>query len=319
MHVDTRISARLYTGNMVEEKKYNGISWLRMQDPSREEIDSIIREYDIPPHIADELRLPSSKQRADLYEHFVFGVFHFPLPAGDELGAGRREIDFIVGRDFIITANYGDGDPLHDFSKLFEVNSLLEKREPGEHGGHIFFYIMKHLYHAIEKRIAALDAELEEMEAEIFKNHEREMVRSLSEASRVALDIGKMLAHHAELLESFIAASAELFGVGFEPYLRSLIADYDKIRMSVSSSREFLAELRETNRTLLTSKQNETMKFFTVISFVTFPLALLVSILNIESPDNPLSGNPDKFLIIVAITAIVSLVLFIIFKRKRWL
>ena len=304
---------------MVEEKTYNGLTWLRLREPGKDELDELSRRYDIPPHIAQELRLPSARQRADLYEHFLFGIFHFPLVPGLNGGSASREIDFIVGKDFLVTAHYGEGDPLHEFSKLFEVNSLLGKSEDGEHAGHIFFYIMKHLYHAIEKRMETLDAELGDMEAEIFEGREKEMVRSLSEASRVALDIRMTLAHHEDMLEAYVAAGPKLFGSGFEAYLESLLADYRKICLAVESSREFLDELRETNRTLLTSKQNETMKFFTVISFVTFPLALLVAILNIDSPDNPLSGSPDKFLIIVAITAIVGLVFFLIFKRKRWI
>ena len=308
----------LYLLQMVEAKKYNGISWTQLRSPQREDLDELIREYDIPPHVAEELRLPSQKQKADLHEHFIFGILRFPLPSllGED---ASREIDFIVGKDFIITAHYGENDPLHEFSKLFEVNSLLGKTEEGEHGGHIFFYIIRHLYHAIEKRIEALDIELEEMEAEIFNGKEREMVRSLSETARVVLDLRKTLGHHEEILQAFIAGGTQLFGGDFDPYLRSLLADFRKISMSIESSREFLDELRETNRTLLTSKQNETMKFFTVISFVTFPLALLVSILNIDSPDNPLSGNPERFLIIAGITAIVGLVFFLIFKRKRWI
>lgn len=302
---------------MVEEKKYNGISWTRLRDPNREEVEEIMRRYDIPPHVAEELRLPSQRQKADLHGHFFYAVFHFPLPSSKD--GVRREIDFLVGKDFLVTAEYGSGDPLHEFSKLFEVNSLLGKSEEGEHAGHIFFYMLKHLYRAIERRLEALEIELEAMEAEIFQGREREMVRSLSETGRVVLDLRKALIHHEELLSSFIEGGGSLFGNTFDPYMKSLLGDFRKILLSAESSREFLDELRETNRTLLTSKQNETMKFFTVISFVTFPLALLVSLLTIDSPDNPLTKDPHEFLIILGIVAIVSLVLFAVFKRKRWI
>ena len=65
----------------------------------------------------------------------------------------EQEIDFVIGRNFLITTRYDTVDPLHKFSKLFEVNSILGKSEIGEHAGFLFFYMLKNLYHAVEHEV----------------------------------------------------------------------------------------------------------------------------------------------------------------------
>jgi Mg2+ and Co2+ transporter CorA len=82
---------------------------------------------------------------------------------------------------------------------------------------------------------------------------------------------------------------------------------------------ESARELRKTNDSLLTTKQNETMKVLTIMSFFTFPLALLVAILGLDVVGNPVRSLHDAFWFIAAIVVAVSLFMFWYFKRQNWL
>ncbi len=303
---------------MIARRAYHGLTWIDFDNPEPAELSAVIREFDIDPSAAQELLNPSPRSKTELYGHFIYGVFHFPFSRR----TARKpylEIDFIVGRHFIITSHYEDHNPLHEFGKVFEVNSLLDKNEIGDHAGYIFFYMMKRLYHAQSSHMDHIESELESIEDNIFHEREKEMVVTLSKASRELLDIKKTMSFHKETLASFAKGGIALFGDGFATYLDTLAEDSAKINLAVKINQDFVRELRDTNNSLLSTKQNEIMKFFTVISFVTFPLALIVQILGFNSPHNPILGKPNDFWIIIGILGIVCALMFLFFKRRRWI
>ena len=81
---------------------------------------------------------------------------------------------------------------------------------------------------------------------------------------------------------------------------------------------EMSHELRKTNDSLLSTKQNEIMKVLTLMSFVAFPLTVIASIFGMNS-NLPIVGQSNDFLIILGIMIATAIFLFGIFKFKKWL
>ncbi len=80
-----------------------------------------------------------------------------------------------------------------------------------------------------------------------------------------------------------------------------------------------MKELRETNNSHLETKQNEIMRIFTIIAFITFPLTLIGTVLEMDSPYNPIKGLPYDFWIITAILIGLGFGMYGFFKHKKWL
>ncbi|NBV77403.1 hypothetical protein EBR66_04530 [bacterium] len=82
------------------------------------------------------------KPRAEFHGDYAYFVMHFPALRHTHKTV-EQEIDFVIGKNFIITTRYEMVDPLHKFSKVFEVNSILDKSNLGDHAGFVFFYMLK--------------------------------------------------------------------------------------------------------------------------------------------------------------------------------
>ena len=80
---------------------------------------------------------------------------------------------------------------------------------------------------------------------------------------------------------------------------------------------ETLEELRNTNSALLTTKQNEIMKLFTILAFITFPLTLFTSMFGMNTIATPIVGGTNDFWMILGIMGVVSIGFFAYFKYKR--
>lgn len=303
---------------MITRYTYKDLVWLDVESPSQEEVRQIMQEFDIDPLIAEELLVPTLKSKVDLYKDFIYLILHFPAIKHTYSGTPNQEIDFIIGKKFIITARYDTIDPMHKFSKVFEVNSIIDKSDMGEHAGMIFFYMIRKLYRALLHELDYIRTELENTEDKMFKQKELQVVRDLSEISRMLLNFENMTSAHADILSSFDEAGKKLFGNEFSYHLRAISSEYYKVKHAIDNQREFLRELRETNNSLLSTKQNEVMKGLTILALTTLPITIVASIFNTNAVYVPFVGRPNDFWIIVGLGLIASLALALYFKRKKW-
>jgi magnesium transporter len=293
------------------------LTWIDLVHPSTGDIRSIMAEFDIDPVIADELTSPSPKSRAEKRGSLLFLVLHFPTLRTLN-SRPEHEIDFIVGKDFLITTRYANIDPLHSFAKAFEVNTVLN-RGGAEHGGHLFVGMVRDLYRSLLLESDRLHEKLDEIEDLIFSGREREMVAQISVAGRIIHDFRRTLEPHRLMLESLEPYGERLFGAGFAYHMRAILGEHARVQHTLEHLKEWLQELRETNNSLLTTKQNDTMKKFTVLAFVFLPLSFIAGLFGMNTANNPIVGSPADFWIIVAGMAILAGTFFAYFKRKDWL
>ncbi len=298
--------------------EHKGFIWVDLESPSRDEVHDVMDQFGIAPLIAEELLLPSTKPRVEFGAEYAYLVLHFPALRHSHT-THEQEIDFVVGRNFLVTTHYDTIDPLHKFSKVFEVNSLLENSNLGDHAGYLLFYMLKNLYQAVEHEVEYVLHDLSSIEEHIFSGHEVKMVEGISRSARDLLSLRQRIEPHREILRDFEAGAAQLFGAEFAPYLRKISDDYYRVHNHIMRATESLHELRETNNSLLTTKQNETMRVLTIMALLTFPLALFVAIFDINATSNPIIGLPYDFWIIVGAVVGIGVGMLWYFKHKKWL
>lgn len=249
---------------------------------------------------------------------YIFFVLHFPALRHSHSSGINQEIDFILGKDFLITTRYDTIDPLGRFAKEFEVHSILDKHR-SEHAGYLFFYMIRMLYDALNDEIFSIQDRLRDAEKNIFKGKEREMVYQLSEISRDLFDFKQITEEHAEILESFEIASRKLFEGDFS-YIGSVILnEYHKADKKIETNSDFAKELRDTNDSLLSAKQNEIIKTLTVTAFIFLPVTFFVQMFGISSSYVPFMDSPNGFWILFYSAVIIGSCIFAFFKTKKWL
>ncbi len=294
------------------------LTWVDLVSPTQLEVRAIMQEFGIDPLIAEELLIPSYKSKVERRGEHVYAILHFPVLRGLH-ERPTQEIDFIIGRNFLITARYAATDHLHSFAKVFEVNSVLGHNAGISHGGHLFAAMTTNLYRALINECDVIERHLTDIEERVFEGKERTMVMRISQTGRIIHDFRQVLLPHKEMLRSLEMSASQLFGQEFLYYMHNIEAEQARVMQAVEHLRETLVELRETNNSLLSTKQNEIMKTLTVIAFATLPLELFASILTIPTHYTPILGAQGDFWIILGIMTLLAAGFFVYFKRKEWL
>jgi len=304
---------------MIHRHVHKDITWIDIDHPTETDVDIILKEFHIDPIVGNELTVPSSRPRVEFHTDFIYLVLHFPTFRHSHSDKIEQEIDFIIGKNFIITTRYDTIDALHKFAKKLEVSSLFNRKNIQYPLGDIFYLMLKEIYSTIFNDLAYIEDWIRDIETKIFKGDEREMVFALSNVSRALLDFKKTTDMHEEILKSLEIAGKKLFGEHFIYYTRAGLDEYHKIQNSIRSNMEIVVELRETNNSLLEAKQNEITKIFSIFAFIAVPISLIISIFQIDTISRPIIGMPNDFWILTGCIFLVGAVMFSFFKFKGWL
>jgi magnesium transporter len=308
---------------MVRRATYKDVTWVDLENPTQSEVRALIDEFSIEPIVADELLSPTLRPKVDVHEKFIYLILHFPIAHAGHVGdmdhKKTQEVDFVIGKHFIITTHYDSIDALHDFSKIFEVNSILDKTKMGTHAGYVFYYMIQHFYRQLHNRVETIRDAMNEAERQTFAGNERAMVKELSILNRMLLTYKSALATHQNVLQSFEQAGQEFFGTTFVYHLRGIVGEYFKVAQALESTKEYLHELRSTNDSLLFTKQNEIIKKLTIIAMVTYPLSLIAAVFGMNTEHTPIVGLQHDFWIIALGILALGCAMFVFFKHKKWL
>ncbi len=304
---------------MINRHRYKNIAWIDIESPKEDELVPLIKEFGLSPIILEELLRPSERAKVDSYLNFIYLILHFPKYKHGQNKECPQEIDFVIGKNFIITSHYEPVEVFFGLSKLLETKSIIDKSENTENSGFIFYHIMKKLYDNIAHELDHVTKELTSVEKEIFSGNEHKMVQALSKLSKILIDFKHPLRLHSEILESFDSKEEKIFGEKYQHYTDIIIGDYKRVWNIIESNRELFMDLRETNDSLFSAKMNNIMKNLTIMSFLTFPLSLMTGIFGMNTSQTPLAGLENGFWIILAIMGITTLSIIIFLVSKKWI
>lgn len=303
---------------MIQKRTWNKETWVDIDRGNADELNSIVTEYDLDPFVAKELVSPTPKPRIEFHKEYIYLILHFPVfkhTHGKEL---KQEIDFVIGKNFLLTAHYDTIDAILELSKQIEVEEILAKNT-NTFGHHVFGLLFRELYASINEELEYIESWSESITDDIFEGNEREMVFEISEAIRILLDFKKTTDSHKEILDFLREGGGHIFGKTFTEEIDAVLLEHHRLRDVIKANIEILRELRETNNSLLSTKQNETIKTLTVVAFIAVPLTIITSLFGMNTMGTPFAEDAHGFYIILAGTGITALCMYTFARFKKWI
>jgi magnesium transporter len=300
---------------MIERYTYNKITWLDVTSPTQEEVHALIAECDIPREFANDLSTMSPRTEVFSKKGFLKITLDFPIVKRTDI-SHPHEVKFLITKSHFITIRFEDMAVMHRFSKEFEVLSMLKGKKPDTEG--LFLKLLALFYDGLYEKLDYVDSQLKDIEEEIFEGHEEEMVYSLSRISRRLIAFKQVIDAHEEALDKLSFGMKDAFARAHTSTVDAIIHQYDIVRRRLQALTSTFVDLRETNNSLHDTKQNEFMRVFTILAFITFPLTLFSSMFGMNTSNTPIVGHPFDFWIIVIIMIMVSISFFAYFRHKKW-
>jgi len=303
---------------MLKKQNYKTVTWVDLEAPTKDEARGLMEEFDLNPEVAQDILLPTFKDKIVAYKDYIYLVLHFPAFKHTHNKSHRQEIDFVIGKNFIITNRYESIDAMEKYAKIFEVNSVLDKNKDEVDPGKLFLAMMRTIYQSLSDELDSINYLLREAEKNIFAGKEKDMVFELSRVGREIINFNHIIIPHGSILETLKTDGDKILRKDFALELAEVINEFYKISKVLENVTEVLRELRETNNSLLSTKQNEIMKTLTIFTFFALPFSIITGFFQMNTKNTPIVNGENGWFFIVGIEIFVLAMVYLIAKKKKW-
>lgn len=264
---------------MISRYSRHGLTWIDLESPTREELLHISEEFGLSKLVEEEMFSNTLRSKVDLYDQFIYLILHFPVYNKKNKLRNDQELDFIIGKNFIVTVRYEAIDPIHEFAAMFENVEQLDQHKKISDSGILFMEMMKQLYKASSKELEEIANRIPEIENNIFNDREEAMVKIISQTNRRLLDFKQAIRFHGDILRSYETASKHFFGEQYSYYATVIMSEHNKVSTMLEGHHDLLKELQRTNDSLLAAKSNTILRRLTILSVAATVIASLCGLI----------------------------------------
>ncbi len=292
------------------------IKWIDITSPANTDVQFLKKHFNFHPIVLDELLHPSDRSKAEHYDGYVFLVIHMPNYNPDTHCCEEAEIDILATKDAFITVHYGNLEPLEQFEKLL-LNEKLRSHINGT--GQLVYYFLGEIDKFSLRQLGHIEEKVKKISRDLFKGKERELLEEISYVKRDLAALGIITWPERNILESLINSGTHFWGEKMRVYFNDALGDHWRVIHTLNNLRETLTAFEQTNSQLLDFRTNEVMKILTIIAFLTLPLTLFVSVIQVGIFSDFFSNRPILIWTLLGLTVAVSAILIIYFRKRKWL
>lgn len=298
----------------------NNLTWTDIEKPTQKDIDWLKTNFNFHALTIEELIPSLSREKVEQFTDYLFLVMYVPVFNEKKRTTKPAELDILITKNHVITVHSEPIEPIESFLKKCKINGIREDCF-GKTSGHLVYYLMEDVLNFASRQLVHIAKNIERIEEGIFKNIERDMIKEISFVKRDILDfriavkpMNRILVSLGERGKKFWTENEDL-----NIFFNDLISDYERVWSEAENYTETINALEATNTNLLNDKTNAIVKTFTILSFITFPTMLTITLLQVDMVTNPIRNLPYDFWIIVGFAILTVLGMWLYFKTRKWL
>ena len=295
------------------------ITWIDIQDPTEQDIKYLKEKFNFHPLVLEELLPPSHRPKVERYPNYLYMIFYYPIYSKEKRETRPRELDIIITKNTIITSHYHSILPIKALFDRCNLYAKARKRYMSQNSGLLLYHILNGLWKNCLTKLVRVDERIDEIETEIFRGQEKEMVLEISLVKTDIINFWRIIEPQKEILDSLSEEGTRFFGKELSHYFSDLLGTFGQAWNALKTYKETILALEDTNQSLLSSKINEIMQILTIFSVIFLPLTLLASIWGMNIPDMPFTFSNTGFWSILAIMAVLLGIMILYFRKKKWL
>ncbi len=250
---------------MKKTYQYRTAEWIDLTNPSVEELQEITQAYQIDEDIVEDLTSPSARHQVSFRDKHTYLVLHFPTFKDSDSDAAY-ELDFVVGENFVITVHYTQIRSLSGFATLLEKDEIPDAGKNDRNT--LLFGILATLLNDFSQKLVEVDHWVRDLEKNMFAGKEKKTIFELSEASRHLIDFKKITAVYPDSFQELGEKGEKVFGKEFKTHALELLEMFNRDHTKLDVLAQAVKELRETNASILYTKQNQSMKTLTIVTVI---------------------------------------------------
>ncbi|WP_238015094.1 magnesium transporter CorA family protein [Dactylosporangium sp. AC04546] len=294
----------------------DAVVWLDLTDPGQADYDRVQEEFGLHQLAIEDASSPHERPKLMHYAQHLY-CNAYAIDFDDESGGlGVHEVSAFLTKQALITAHAADFDMAAVVKRWDETAELAGSGVPWlVHG--LLDVIVDGQYDAVQ----ALDEALESLEDRLFEETPQAIRQVQQRSFRLRKSLGRMrkvALPMRELVNGLMRAREGVVDDEMMPYFHDLYDHVLRVTEFTESLRDFVATILESNLAVQGNRMNNIMKKVTSWAAI---IAVPTAVTGYYGQNLPFPGYEQHagFVISAVLIVILSVGLYVAFRRKDWL
>jgi magnesium transporter len=236
--------------------------WVDILDPGPEELEMLGREFEFHRLAIEDAAQQRQRPKVDEYEGYLYMVFYAPAPPLPHRPVRTEEVDFFVGRNYVVTLHQGRLPALEEAAERWEQTDPELRRGPGA----LLHTIGDAIIDAYFPIVDDLEEQLDRMELILHRPSGRLDSQKLLQVKRGLYTLRRAIYPLREVFNTLLRRDSKLFAPEVYPYLQDTYDHVLRLLDTIDIERDMATGVLDAQLSVFSNRLNETMKRLTAIA-----------------------------------------------------
>ena len=327
IYVDGRRTAEPSSLNETHEavRRQGGLAWIGLYEPTEEEFSAVAGEFRLHALAVEDAVKAHQRPKLERYDGTLFVVLRPARYIDETESVEFGEVHVFLGENFVVTVRHGEASELGRVRDRLEGDPELLRLGPEA----VLYAVTDRVVDDYAPVVEGLENDIDEIETEVFSGNAG-VSRRIYELSREVIHFQRATVPLPDIL-------GELIGGAEDPELQRYLRDVQdhalRVIEQVAGFRELLQNILNVNLTLVGLSQNEEVKGLTQASVaqndevkkisawaaILFAPTLVGTVYGMNFEHMPELHWSLGYPFALALMLLVSISLYLVFKRRGWL
>ena len=291
------------------------MAWIALYKPTEEEFGSVAGEFGLHPlAVEDPIKAPL-RTKLEHYEDTLLLVLKAARYLDESETVEFDEVDIFVGENFVVMVLRGEPAALAPMRERLEGDPELLRRGPEA----ILYAIIERVVDGYAPVVAGLENDIDEIETEVFSGNAG-VSRRIYELSREVIEFQRATEPLPAILDRIIrGAEGHEVDAELQKYLHIVQDRALRIIERVEGFRQLLQNILSVNLTGASIAQNDQVKKISAWAAILFAPTLIGTVYGMNFDYMPELHWTFGYPFAMVLMLMVSVTLYLVFKRRGWL
>jgi magnesium transporter len=297
-------------------KDNNCLIWVDISEADDPDVELLTDVFKFHPLTVEDCLLPNARPKLEKFNNYLFMVAHaIELHPNEKEEVRAIELDFCLGKNFLVTVHSDD------IKTTSLIKDRIKKQSPIITQGPDFLLcsMLETMVDNYFPIINMFDNKVDDMSDELFKEPTQETLGKIYNLKNKIMSLRRTLGPQTDMINLTLKGDFEFITPANIAYFRNVYDNLVRLNDIIGTSRDTLTSAMEVYVSVISNKMNEIMKTLTVIATIMMPLTLIASIYGMNFQHMPELSSEFAYPAVLGVMFLVTVIMLIYFKRKRWL
>lgn len=271
------------------------------QSPKTRKEKAISKPFFIPNAISNRISLPS-----------------FPKAARKKrISVG--EVDFFIGKDYVVVLH---DDTTPQIDELFEMSKITSKHREelmGKGPVYLLYRIIDILVDSSFSYIEDITTTIDAIDRQIEDSRSASVIEDISMTRRNIVVFETMIKPALPIFSDLEKGRYKELNGEMMPYWSNILDHLQKIWERLEDNKELIQGISSSHESILSNRSNELVKFFTVLTAMSFPFVIVNNLYSMNVKGLPYANSPWIVWVLFLLILAGGLSVIAYFKYRDWL